>query len=432
LHGLALEVGLELTVAHLDHGARGAAAQADAQFVADLAAQLGLPMVLGHWEPARTGGFEANARRARYAWLADVARQRNASVIATGHTHDDQAETILHRILRGTGMRGLAGIPVRRMLSDSVILARPFIDVTRLEIRDYLVALGQPFCHDATNADLSRTRTRIRHKLLPRLAEEYNPRVADALVRLGQLASGAERALEPLLGKLEQAVVVELQPNRVNLDRQAFAALSAHMRAALVRRVWNRLGWPEAKMAGRRWIRIARLARCTEGRVSVGHGVEVIISTNEFRLDRNGVRNDCRVVNGAVALPLPGSACWGTGRAWATMEATQPRDETIDLSQVAPPLCVRAPEPGDRFSPLGMAQGSMSLSAFLRNRHVPGPERSRVPLVCDQEGIVWVVGHRIAERVRLTEKTRETLGLRWDSEQFGEPGQEGTHTCGSG
>ena len=108
---VAEPLGLTLSVAHLDHGVRGEAARADAAFVAELAESLGLPLDLGQWQPGRAGHFESDARRARYDWLAQVARARGAGVVAVGHTRDDQAETILHRILRGTGPRGLVGHP---------------------------------------------------------------------------------------------------------------------------------------------------------------------------------------------------------------------------------------------------------------------------------------------------------------------------------
>ncbi len=135
LHQLAGPLGLQLSVAHLDHGVRGEEARADAAFVAALAGSLGLPFVLGAWQPTRSGHFESDARRARYGWLTEVAMVRGAAVIAVGHTLDDQAETILHRIVRGTGPRGLAGIPSRRVLASSpkVTLVRPLLGVTRRE-----------------------------------------------------------------------------------------------------------------------------------------------------------------------------------------------------------------------------------------------------------------------------------------------------------
>ena len=130
LRHLARPLGLSLCVAHLDHGVRGAEARADAAFVDALASSLGLPFVLGCWQPTRAGHFESDARRARYDWLTEVAQQRGASVIAVGHTSDDQAETILHRVIRGTGPRGLAGIPARRELSSSprLTLVRPCLE----------------------------------------------------------------------------------------------------------------------------------------------------------------------------------------------------------------------------------------------------------------------------------------------------------------
>src|SRR3954447_23960246 len=252
LHGLAPGLGLGLSVAHLDHGVRGESSRADASFVADLADELGLPFDRGEWRPTRPGHFEVEARRARYAWLVEVARARNASAVAVGHTRNDQSETILHRIVRGTGLRGLAGIPRRRTLAEGLTLVRPILGVTRAEVRGYLAAIGQPYRDDASNDDISRTRARIRHDLLPRLARDYNPGVAEALVRLGELAGEAGRALERRLVALERASLLGVEPDRVVLDRRPLLRSSRFLRAELLRRVWRRAGWPEAGMdAGR-------------------------------------------------------------------------------------------------------------------------------------------------------------------------------------
>src|SRR4029077_2405893 len=144
LHQVAPAVGLRLSVAHLDHGVRGEAVRADVEFVAELAESLGVPLDLGEWRPTRSGHFQSDARRARYAWLTEIARARGASVVAVGHTRDDQAETVLHRILRGTGPHGLAGIPRRRVVANdpTVTLVRPLLAVSRRDIRAYLAVLG--------------------------------------------------------------------------------------------------------------------------------------------------------------------------------------------------------------------------------------------------------------------------------------------------
>lgn len=419
LHATAPELDLRLSVAHLDHGVRGESARADAEFVAGLAEGLGLPIDLGNWRPSRPGHFEADARRARYAWLAEVARARGASGVAVGHTKDDQAETILHRIVRGTGLHGLAGMPGRRPLSASATLFRPLLHATRLEIRAYLAAIGQPFRDDASNDDRSRTRARIRHDLLPRLAADYNPEVAAALVRLGELAGASGRVLRRRAREIERTAILRSDEDSFALDRRVLLKSSRFLRAEVFRLAWRRAGWAEAAMGAEQWRRLARLAGASRARVSLANGVEVVTDLRELILTRSASLPD-PPRREPVPLPLPGEAPWDGGRVVATLdpEPDAPRDETIDLESLALPLMVRAPRPGDRFAPLGMG-GSQALNDFFRGRRVSGAQRRGTPLVCDGLGIVWVVGHRIAHRSRRTETTRREVGLRWEREGTG-------------
>ena len=415
LHATASELGARLSVAHLDHGVRGESARADAEFVAGLAEGLGLPIDLGNWRPTRPGHFEADARRARYAWLAEVARARGASGVAVGHTKDDQAETILHRIVRGTGLHGLAGMPGRRPLSASATLFRPLLHVTRREIRAYLAAIGQPFREDASNDDRSRTRARIRHDLLPRLAADYNPEVADALVRLGGLAGASGRVLRRRVREIARTAILRSDADSFALDRRVLSLSSGFLRAEVFRLAWRRAGWPEGAMGAEQWRRLARLVGASRARVSLGNGVEVVTDLREMILTRSAPLAE-PPLREPVPLPLPGEAPWDGGRVVATLdpEPDAPRDETVDLDSLVPPLFVRAPRPGDRFVPLGM-EGSQALNDFFRGRHVSGAQRRATPLVCDALGIVWVVGHRIAHRSRLTNATRREVGLRWEA-----------------
>jgi tRNA(Ile)-lysidine synthase len=422
MHALAPGLALRLSVAHLDHGVRGEAARADAAFVAGLAAALGLPLDLGQWQPDRSSHFEADARRARYAWLAGVARARGATAIAVGHTRDDQAETILHRIVRGTGLRGLAGIPARRPLAEGLTLVRPLLDVTRDEIRAYLATLGQSYRDDASNADTTRTRARIRNDLLPRIAREYNPRVAEALVRLGTLAGAVERGLEATLIELEQAVQISAEEDRIILKRPVFLQAPRFLQADILRRFWRRAGWPEAGMDARRWRRLAVLAKRDGIKASVGGGV--LFSTHDLFIGLERVKTPPpppSTADGepspeaAVALEVGGAAAWQGGWVVATLVPDVPRDETIDLDRLELPLFVRGPVAGDRFEPLGMKGQSMPLNDFFRGRGLTIEQRRVIPLVCDQRGIVWVVGHRIADRVRRTDATRRALGLRFEA-----------------
>jgi len=419
LHRLAPSLGLKLTVAHLNHNLRGEEAREDARFVERLGESLGLPVVVGQWRPTRPAHFEADARAGRYAWLLETAGVLGASAVAVGHTRDDQAETVLHRLLRGTGPRGLAGIPFTRPLGPdrSVTLVRPLLNVSRRDVRDELDRIGQAFRDDPTNQDPSYTRARIRNDLLPKLEAEYNPRIAEALARLGQLAAANQEMVDALLHDLQTRIVRTIDPRQIRLDLDATAALSPHLIAEVVRRAWRTAQWPEQGMTARRWSRIAALiAEGHPTRVHVGEGVELYIHA-DIHLTREPAPDAPPPPFAPVVLKTPGAVevPWAGVRLEAHIIAdeTSTYDEVVDLDRVVFPLTIRPPLPGDRFDPLGMSGRRVALRDLLRNRRVPPNERRFVPLVADETGILWIVGHRIADRARVTETTIRRLGLRW-------------------
>jgi tRNA(Ile)-lysidine synthase len=418
LHRLAAEHELDLTVAHLNHGVRGPAGDEDARFVATLADRLALPFVLGHWAPKRAGHFESDARRARMIWLADCAAERGATLVALGHTRDDQAETILHRILRGTGPHGLAGMPQQRPLAPGVTLIRPLLDVPRSAIRAWLAELGQDFREDASNTDVSRTRARLRHDLLPKLAHEYNPRVADAIVRLGNLAREENTRVRRRLARAWRITQASATPQRVFLARPAFDELPIALRAELVRLAWRRAGWPERGMSAKRWLRVATLDASTPQRFAVGHGIDALVSDNSIELTGTELPEK-RAVQSPVALRIPGEVNWKSVWIVASLEEGHASEECIDLAAIepwtdvegAPYLLVDEPHNADRFEPLGMNGHGMPLNDFLRGRSVAKAGRIDTPIIKDRAGIIWVAGHRIADRVKRTSSTARVLGL---------------------
>jgi len=415
-HAVRERLDLRISVAHLNHGTRGIASSDDAASVERLAASLGLPFDLGHWRPERANHFEADARSARYAWLTSVARERGASHVAVGHTRDDQAETILFRILRGTGPRGLSGIPSRRRLADGVTLIRPLLDVSRDDLRAHLEAIGQPFREDASNADLARTRNRIRNDLLPKLAAEYNPQVAETLVRLGALArDDLTRRLKRVERALREALIAA-GPTAITLRREPLETLSPAMRAEVFRAAWRKAGWREAAMTANRWLRLATPPEGWAGRYSVARGIDAIVSPEAVRLFTLSPDALASPEIHAERLLVPGEIA--SRKITATLEPNAPHDEALDLDRVAfwtegeaRFLLVNAPEDGDRFDPLGMGGHTQSVNAFLRGRGVARTDRDRETVVRDRNGIIWVVGHRIAERVRVTAATGRRLFL---------------------
>jgi tRNA(Ile)-lysidine synthase len=297
------------------------------------------------------------------------------------------------------------------------------LDVSRQQIRDYLAALGQSFREDESNLNVARTRARIRHDLLPKLAAEYNPRVASALVRLGSLAMALEQALDSDVHRMEQTVVVTRAEDSVVLKKGFLASIPLHLRTEVLRRIWRDVGWPEVGMTARRWLRLAKLAEKREvPRTMIGAHVEAAIKES-FLVLRRALASapfpeSPPVPPGSVELTVPGEATvpWARGRIIATLDPHAPHDERIDRDAVSGWLFVRSPVQGDRFEPLGMGGKSTPLADFLRGRRVPGGLRARQPLLCDQRGIIWVVGRRIADRVKITEQTKRTVNLRWIEE----------------
>jgi tRNA(Ile)-lysidine synthase len=205
-------------------------------------------------------GLEAAARQARYEFLQTAAEQLGARYVVTAHTASDQAETILHHILRGTGLAGLGGMRRVRPLGPAVTLIRPLLEVTRRDVLDYLAALGQSFREDHTNADPQFTRNRIRNELLPLIERNYAPQVVAALLRLGNLAGDTARLVDSLTGPLLERCLASEDARGVTLDCRTLAAEDRHLVRELFLAIWRRRSWPLQAMGFGEWNRLADLA----------------------------------------------------------------------------------------------------------------------------------------------------------------------------
>lgn len=257
----------QLIVAHFDHRLRPGSAD-DARFVADLAARMGLPFDLGQADvaslaQAKGDGIEAAARRARYRFLEEAADRHRAHFIATAHTADDQVETVLHRILRGTGVAGLRGMrEVRAFFGrQDLYVVRPLLGVRRKEILEYLRELDQPYCEDPSNADSRFTRNRIRHKLLPVLEQAYNRNVVDAILRLSDTAAGAQSVIDELVDDLfDEAVSIDDEQDTAAVNRDVVLGVNPHLVRELFVRIWREMGWPQQQMGLVEWTELALVA----------------------------------------------------------------------------------------------------------------------------------------------------------------------------
>jgi len=259
-----------LTVAHFNHQLRGDESDEDERFVRRLTASLasaghtGLSLHCQRCEVRSQAAKEANnleatARSLRYDWLGETARAARAHFVMTGHTADDQAETILHHLLRGTGLKGLRGIAARRGLVPGVELVRPLLNVARAEVLAYLQEVGQDYREDSSNANCAFTRNRIRHELIPYLATNYNPEIVSVLTRLAEQAAETYQDLEERARDLLTSAELPRAGPCLVFSSQRLAAAGQFLQREMFRLAWEREGWPMGKMGFEDWDRLTQL-----------------------------------------------------------------------------------------------------------------------------------------------------------------------------
>jgi tRNA(Ile)-lysidine synthase len=281
LRSLTETYGGRLVVAHFNHGLRGAESEQDAEFVAELAGQLRLPCRAERRDmraEASGRNLEAAARQARYEWLQSVAKSEGLDCVATGHNANDQAETVLFHLLRGTGLTGLRGIARHRRIAADVQVIRPLLSANRADIERYLNSLSQPWRQDSSNADRRFRRNRIRHELLPLLERDFNPRVAEALARLGHEARAWRRTQLAGIARKLRSAELPRAGDAVIFSRPKLARLSPHTLRAIWAAIWQREAWPLTEMTYRDFDRIARWCQAPSAALELPGGVRLTLN----------------------------------------------------------------------------------------------------------------------------------------------------------
>ncbi len=434
MHGLnrARNFPWKVHVGHLHHGIRGPAADEDAQFVRDVAAELDLPVTVEHVDvpsmaKARQQSIEEAARDARYAFLERICLHTESRHIVLAHHADDNAETVLHRILRGTGLRGLAGIaPVRALAPGSdIVVVRPLLKLHRDEIVAFLRERHLRWREDHSNAQTSLTRNRIRLEILPMLESKINRQVRDALIRLaeqarltdGYLAETAQRTLETL--------TISRTDRELTLNLPALLKRSKVIRAELVRQAFLCLRVGEQQIDRRHVAAVLRLAEQGRTNKRINLPGRLTVARRYDRLvfclpDTSAPTEEFT----EVALKVPGQTTlrrkgysletqllpFDAQMLQQVKDKDDPWTEYVDFDQVSCPLVVRPRKPGDRFWPLG-GPGSKKLSDFFSERKVDVRDREGIAVMCDQLGPIWVMGMRIDERVKLRRNTVRVLQM---------------------
>ncbi|SDW86791.1 tRNA(Ile)-lysidine synthase [Marininema mesophilum] len=415
-----------LTAVHVEHGLRREESLEDAKFVVQMAKNWGIPVVVECVRVEDTlkkkgGNKQDVARRLRYDAFARVATERNVDVLALAHHADDQVETVLMRILRGTSPAGLVGIPLSREWSD-LRLVRPLLGVTREEVEAYCVEKGLTPREDASNQDVNYTRNRIRLELLP-LLETYNPRVRESILQLSNLAQGEVSHWKPLEERAWKEVVVKEMEGWITLDIKRLNTLDIALQRRVIKLILNCLVKKEANF-------------------SIHHAVEgirnLIIGSNpaatlylpgEMKAERE---YDCLHVfckpqersTSTLTHPLqplhlhiPGKTelPYGTFRAWTSSQLPPDLEDNcavFDLAVLQEPLTVRFRRPGDRIRPKGL-HGRKKVKDILIDAKVPKRKRDRIPLVFHGEEILWIPGLVRSEWALVDRDTTTHLILSW-------------------
>ena len=443
LHRLRDDTAFELHGAHLDHGLRGEASAADALFVAQTFSTLAIPLTSGSadvqaYRARHRTSLEEAAREVRYDFLARVASERNADAIALGHTADDQAETVLMHVVRGSGLAGLAGMhpssrrpipPIRRSREGGnpspagctergmdTLLLRPLLDITREQTLAYCNALGLEPRLDESNRSPDMTRNRVRMDVMP-LLEELNPQVRSALLRLSRAARHQLSHLDEQVASLPTGAM-RVEAGAVTLDRSLVAPLPAAVRLHLLRLA---VATAKGDLDGIYQAHLDRMDSMLAGPVSK----EAHLPGD---LTFSVTYDDATLTAGpppppdmpppltrAHPLNVPDETA---AEGWhVTARIAPAHDETapaatltarLDPALADEPLSLRARQPGDRFQPLGMT-GHKKLKDFLIDEKVPRAHRDRIPLLVTPRGIAWVPSHRVAHWARVPPNAGQAL-----------------------
>lgn len=417
---------LKLHLCHVNHRLR-AESDRDEEFCRSFARDLELPIIVKRLNLTGKEGTASNteerARVARYSALLCAAQESGAKKVAVAHTRDDQAETVLMRILRGTGLRGLAGIlPLRRISPESeILLARPLIDVTRKEVQRYLTAKNLNWVEDATNRDTNFLRNRIRNEILPQIEKICAFPICERLARIASLSFGIRPILDARARELVKSLAHTEDDGTVQLNLSALRMLNQLDTYLVVEEVLKTFS---ARPLASSIIRLRDLLESGKNgeTVPLGSGVSATLEYDSVAIaktpkDKFSVPVRILTVPGEVAVPELGLSfsceCLDI-KDFDLQKFVKDKgsfEEAIDAGAAGERLFVRLPRSGERFSPLG-AGGSNKISDFLIDRKVPLRLRCLIPVVCGENSVLWLVGYRLDEKAKISKDTQKVIIVR--------------------
>lgn len=404
------ELGIVLSVLHFNHKIRGVDADEDERFVSGLAEQQGLAFHRSSADvPAYAAehrlSLETAGREARYQFFESFFQRQALDVVATGHTMDDQAETVLMRVLRGAGTKGLGGIyPKRAVLScggaEAGYIVRPLLGIRRAEIRDYLESINQGWREDATNVDLQHTRNRIRHGLIPLIERRFQPMTVATLAQLAEVAREEEHYWEDELRRVMPEVMGKSGGSGIKLNVPRLLAFRPALQRRILRYCAQKLGvtWDFEHLT-----QLLRAARCGEsGRAKTCElpgGWVALREQQELRFELRRNTHQPAPLSYEYRLPIPGEVeIREVGRVIrAFLRPAKPGasgynpEQSLDPAALGPELVIRNWQPGDRLWP-AHSKGPKKMKELLQQRHVPPAERRSWPVAASGGKLAWSRG----------------------------------------
>jgi tRNA(Ile)-lysidine synthase len=400
------ETGIVVSAVHVHHGLRGAEANGDAQFVAELAKQLEVPLRTEHGDVAmlaakRGQGIEEAARALRYRVFHELLGSREVDAVATAHTLDDQAETVLLKLLRGAWTEGLGGIAPVLASAGGGRIVRPLLEVTRAEIVAYLEARGQLWREDTTNQELTFTRNRVRYTLLPQL-REFQPRIAEHLSRMAAVARDEEAWWSRELARVMPGMVLPGKPVRgggrtnstrpgeagVAMELERIRALHPALQRRILRAAAEQLGAAltfDQTEALRVLTEAGERGAGRRGRIELGDGLTAERTPRELRLVRSNEVDDSPLPE--LAVPVPG-----------VLEAVEYGFRVITGGALpsGDTLLLRTPRAGDQVR-LPHSGGVKTVKEVLERRGLSAAERRICPVLAVGSGILWMSGVEVEQ-----------------------------------
>ncbi|MBQ2401510.1 MAG: tRNA lysidine(34) synthetase TilS [Lachnospiraceae bacterium] len=411
LKALEESLGIHVAAFHLHHGLRGAEADRDERFVRELCERLQVPLytvredVAGYAKAHGLSGEEAG-RILRYQWLEKTAGEFGCRRIATAHHKDDQTETVLMNLFRGSGLRGLGGIRPVRELSGELTLIRPLLGINRQEIETYLLEEKEAWCEDSTNKELIYARNKVRNELIPWIREHINDRAEEHILKTAAFASQANEYFVSQAEKLLGDGFQEQEASFAEIDTALFDSQPDIMKSYLIRAMIMKVSGSAKDISARHMDAIAALDGPGGGTlVDLPDGLQAMRSYQKLIIRKAAVEQNARECGKTLQTKV---FPWKKDMEIPKNQYTK----WFDYDKINDTLSVRTREPGDYFM-IGNGK-TKKLHRFFIDEKIPEELRDHILLLAEGNHVLWIIGYRISEYYKVTESTRNVLEVRAD------------------